>query len=272
MEKVFIVGKSKLDLYRFLSIMFVGVLLVNFFAVYKIIDLRNQLDICQNELVNISALNNYNIKVADVAIMKSNELYVERVNNYSKLRNNYKQFRNSMIIHDANFQIAAFLYKYYPNMNSEDRAIFTEAFSKHSIDNNIPPLIMASICKRESNFNPDARGSTLPSGANAKGVCQIHPRFWVTTIQEIGYKTKQDLFIPDANVYAGVKAFQHFYNQRGNIQDALYGYVGGNHTSYTIDVMKMYGDMMIWLYSLDSDNIEDIINSVESENIILAKL
>ena len=256
--KVSIVPKYILIQHKIIIILLVMFMGLCLYLLFENLKLKNNLRLTNNKVTILEDEKKYISSVSSITIKHiSNLINNQKILNESLL-SQIEEREIQLIIHNPSFQIYAFLHKYYPNMNISEKKEYVDAFTKHSIDNNIPPLLMASICKRESNFKSSAVGTQLASGFHAKGVCQIHPKYWVKTIREIGYANKNDLFIVDANVYAGTKAFQHFYNTRGDINGALTGYVGGNHSQYNHDVISTYTDFMVWLYNLSTSEIMEL--------------
>ena len=236
------------------SMLFIVMSILCFYLIYDIYNSNKIINTLNQDISKLTAQISYDNKLASIAIEQASNIAIKH-----KTEKQICERQN--IIHNPIFQMAAFLHKFYPQMPTSEKKEYIYAFVDHSIEYKIPPVLMAAICKRESNFNPNAMGKKLPSGAHAKGLCQIHPKYWTDTIREIGYNNKEDLFIIDANVYAGIKAFRYFYDTKGNVNNALTGYVGGQHPSYNYNIISTYTDFMMWLYNLTNNDISDILST-----------
>lgn len=204
-----------------------------------------------NELI----FKNLEIKTLTQQLDKSNHNLAFYQNESIEL----KDILQKNIIYDPTFQMLAFLYKYYPQMPASEKLEYIDLFVNYSVQENLPVILVADICKRESNFNPNAIGKKLPSGHHARGLFQIHPKYWMGLIEEIGYTNISDLYKPDANIYAGTKIIKHYYNDTQDIYNTLRKYVGGHHKSYINDILTSYTNNMMWLYQLSPDEIDLIL-------------
>ena len=92
--------------------------------------------------------------------------------------------------------------------------------------------LMLSIIYAESKGNPAAIGDS----GRARGLTQI----WVSTAQQYGKVTAQDLLDPETNIKF---AFEHFHyllkRYRGNLALALYAW---NRGPGTVDKLLIYGE------------------------------
>jgi len=100
--------------------------------------------------------------------------------------------------------------------------IYDEIIDEASVRFNTPPVMIKSIIRRESNYNPRAQ-----SGAGGRGLMQLTP----IAIEDLGNPKKgesyphckslgidpdtfydYDVFIPERNIMAGTCFFSYFYN------------------------------------------------------------
>lgn len=258
MENVKIMVQSdikRLKLFKYITIILI---LCCFYLLYSNIQLRNNIISKNNTISELITHADTNNRINKQTIDTLSNIIINQKEENKEINKMIIRERFDNIIYNPTFQISAFMYRNYPNINKNDKNEIINAFTNHS-NENVPLLLTASICQRESNFIKTAKGKILPSGARAKGLCQIHPTFWMDKIVEIGYSEENDLFIPDANIYASIQAFKHFYNRKDNVFDALYGYVGGDHHTYVVDVISKYIDTIIWLESLSETEINQIL-------------
>jgi soluble lytic murein transglycosylase-like protein len=93
---------------------------------------------------------------------------------------------------------------------------YDDVINKYSMMYNVDPLLIKSIIKHESGFNPQAR-----SGAGAGGLMQLMP----ATAKQVGVNNVYD---PKQNIAGGIKYFaQQLENFNGNTALALAAYNAG---------------------------------------------
>lgn len=110
------------------------------------------------------------------------------------------------------------------------------------VNKEIDPLLVLSIIRQESAFNPNATSSV-----GAMGLMQLMP---ATAKMMIKFKKKEELLKPHMNIDAGVKYFKSLLNKfDGNIIYALSSYNAGPHK-----VQKWAKDLM---------DVEDPIFQIE---------
>jgi len=74
---------------------------------------------------------------------------------------------------------------------------YYKCFKKASNKYKVPILLLLSVAKGESNYNPKA-----VSNKGAIGIMQI---LWPGTAKDLGFKTKKELFNPCRNIQAGAR-------------------------------------------------------------------
>ena len=254
--KVSIIKSKDVVCWKINTIFFYITLLISFYLVYQVFELKHIQKQLLTEIAEVQYDKQYKIGYASVVVDKMKNMVLDEF-----------ELNQKMIVHSPYFQMNQFFKIYYPRMPQETADQYTEHIVNASMKYGIPPLLMASIIKRESNFNPDAVGSVLPSGARAKGLGQVLWRWHKDKVKDLGYDTIDALFIPGVNIDVATLAFKEFYDRNnGNMVRALTGYVGGNHPSYVNDVMNTYIKMNVHLYAmLQYENIP-----VYRKNIVLA--
>jgi soluble lytic murein transglycosylase-like protein len=97
----------------------------------------------------------------------------------------------------------------------------TEAGKKYSIH----PLILFSIAKRESNFNPRAINKNS-NGSKDFGLMQINST-WIKKLKQYGISEKE-LFLPCFNIHIGAWILRQYINYYGPSWRAVGAYNAGN--------------------------------------------
>lgn len=98
--------------------------------------------------------------------------------------------------------------EYYPYAN---------CFKKASDRYNIPVILLLSVAKGESDFDPKDK-----SPANCHGIMQIQ---WPDTARDLGFKSKYQLYEPCRNIMAGARYLKKLLDMHhGNIHLALAAY------------------------------------------------
>lgn len=100
-----------------------------------------------------------------------------------------------------------------------------DIIEKYAAQQNIDPLLLAAIIKRESNFNPRAR-----SEKGARGLMQIMPETgtWIAGQMEIESFHPDELYEVDTNIRFGAWYMAHLLKQfEGELLPALAAYNGG---------------------------------------------
>jgi hypothetical protein len=238
--KVSIVKKKDVYCWKINTIFFYITLLISFYLVFQIFSLQSIQKELLFEKASIQYEKEYQIGYASVVVDKLKYMVLDEF-----------ELNQKMIVHSPYFQLEQFFNMYYPTMNIERVDELSEYLVNASMKYGIPPLLMASIIKRESNFNEKAIGSVLPSGARAKGLGQVLWQWHKEKVYDLGYDTIDALFLPEVNIDVATLAFKEFYDRNGgNVVRALTGYVGGNHPGYVNDVMNTYIKMNVHLYGL----------------------
>jgi len=103
------------------------------------------------------------------------------------------------------------------------------------------PLLLASLIRRESSFNPTAR-----SKSGALGLGQVMPKVWLKELKEKKIvNEKRDLLGIKENIKATNYIFEKLLQQKkGNVSKALFAYVGSQGRSdYVRDILTTYAQM-----------------------------
>ena len=83
----------------------------------------------------------------------------------------------------------------------------------------LDPLLIIAVISVESRFNPIAE-----SGAGAKGLMQIIPKYHGDKLEEFG--GEQAVFNPTANIVVGSQILREYIRRTGNVNIALQMYAG----------------------------------------------
>ena len=105
---------------------------------------------------------------------------------------------------------------------------YSEYVEKYAEEYNIDKMLIYSIIKAESNFNPNAK-----SKSDAIGLMQIMETTAIETAEELGYMdvTEEKLYNPEINIEIGVKYFSkllQLYNDNTNLAIIAYNAGIGN--------------------------------------------
>lgn len=114
-------------------------------------------------------------------------------------------------------------------------------FLSTSIQFNLPPGLLASVCYVETRHNVQAVHYNDGQG-NSVGICQIK----LKTAQWLGFRgTEQELLDPATNIYYAGAYLNHQRNRYGNVQQAVIAYNQGHSgglttTEYQLKVFKVW--------------------------------
>lgn len=99
----------------------------------------------------------------------------------------------------------------------------------------ISPAIIKAICKKESNFNQNAKSSY-----GAIGLMQINPEIAKKHLTELGM-TVDDLYDPYNNILCGTSILSKISKHHSNVDEALILYKSGNtsNTEYITDILNI---------------------------------
>ena len=98
-------------------------------------------------------------------------------------------------------------------------------------------LILA-ICMVESSFNP-----LVESSQGAVGLMGIMPSVWFEELKENGIlKEEGDLYLVPNNIASGIYVFEKYLTSSGNLEKALFNYVGGD-SEYVRKVLQTLGEI-----------------------------
>ena len=98
----------------------------------------------------------------------------------------------------------------------------------------LDPLLIIAVIAIESRFNPIAE-----SGAGAKGLMQIIPKYHTDKLEEFG--GEQAVFDPATNIQVGSRILREYIRRTGNIGIALQMYAGAlgdTEDQYTTKVLN----------------------------------
>ena len=126
--------------------------------------------------------------------------------------------------------------KFRENAGHEITASFPyiKCFERSAKKHNVPLLLLLSVAKGESNFNPGA-----VSNKGAVGIMQI---LWPGTAKDLGFKTRKELFDPCRNIDAGTRYMAWLLQKYdGDIYLALAAYFSG-HSRVKKGMVPDYGD------------------------------
>lgn len=107
--------------------------------------------------------------------------------------------------------------------------IYQDIINKAGQDYSVPPVIISSVIRRESAWNPNAVGSS-----GEIGLMQIMPK----TAQ---YLKIGNSFNPEENIRGGAKYLSELYNKYGNWRDALSHYNAG----FNLGAGRKYADTVL---------------------------
>lgn len=115
---------------------------------------------------------------------------------------------------------------------------YSEYVEKYSDEYNIDSILIYSIIKAESNFNPKAK-----SQSGAIGLMQIMETTAIETAKELNYYdiTEEKLYEPELNIQIGVKYFSKLlkiYDK--NINLAIIAYNAGIRECRQVDKRRYY--------------------------------
>lgn len=97
---------------------------------------------------------------------------------------------------------------------------YSKCFEQAAQKYNLPMMLLLSVAKGESNFNPKA-----VSDKDAIGIMQVK---WPETAKDLGFDKKSELFEPCPNILAGASYLKQMLDRyNGNIQLALAAYFSG---------------------------------------------
>jgi len=101
---------------------------------------------------------------------------------------------------------------------------FSEHVEKYAEEYNIDKMLVYSIIKAESNFNPNAK-----SKSSAIGLMQVMEATAIETAEDLGYLdiTEENLYNPELNIQIGVKYFSKLLSLYDNTNLAIIAYNAG---------------------------------------------
>lgn len=119
---------------------------------------------------------------------------------------------------------------------------YSKCFEQAAQKYDLPLMLLLSVAKGESNFNPRA-----VSDKEALGIMQIK---WPGTARDLGFDKKSELFKPCKNIMAGARYLKQMLNRyNGNIQLALAAYFSGPNRVKPGSVPKYGEDYAEYIYS-----------------------
>jgi soluble lytic murein transglycosylase-like protein len=107
-------------------------------------------------------------------------------------------------------------------------------------EKNINTELILAICMVESNFNPG-----LKSSKGAVGLMGIMPAVWLEELKVRGIvQERRDLFLIRNNIDSGIYVFEKYLARTGNLEKALFDYVGGD-SDYVKKVLQALGEIYL---------------------------
>jgi soluble lytic murein transglycosylase-like protein len=114
--------------------------------------------------------------------------------------------------------LAGYLAERYRVDPEQARVLVDEAYAAAEAFD-VDPLLVLAVMAVESSFNPTAR-----SGAGARGLMQVVPRFHRDKLAELGGEAA--LFDPRVNVLVGTRILKDSLRQAGSLRAGLQRYAG----------------------------------------------
>jgi len=140
--------------------------------------------------------------------------------------------QNRNVVYTNSHSSRAKLIQYvYRHSNKIDRST-----ARHIVDEVLEtkhPLILLSLMKAESDYNPSA-----VSRKGARGIGQV---MWTKELKDKGVRTPRDLF----NIHTNVRAMEYVYDKKlkrahGNRLKAVEYYFGAHNSKYLEKVVETY--------------------------------
>lgn len=202
---------------------------------------------------------NHNFKTkVEEELRRTNEILFSSI-----LSNNENTNKNQENISDkkTNIQLQYFFDKYYSDMDEEKKKTYIKNILKYSDQYRIPPLLIASIIKKESDFDPKALGPPIKNKYYSKnhhqraiGLGQIMWQAWKKELKELGYTSERDLLDAEKNIHASTNILYILLKESdGDVEKALSRYLGKNQSKYIIDILKTYTEIHIEVHNLQAD-------------------
>jgi soluble lytic murein transglycosylase len=141
--------------------------------------------------------------------------------------------------------------------------------TKHSLDNNLDPYLVAALIRQESEFNPSA-----VSRAKAMGLMQLLPSVGKRMAHQLkikGYNTAQ-LTVPSVNLQLGSSYFKQVLDQyNGQLEYALAAYNAGGDR---VDQWRQENDHDIveFVESIPFTETREYVQAIERNAVIYRKL
>lgn len=131
-------------------------------------------------------------------------------------------------------QLHAIMKKSNEKLTKEQRREYAKYIIKYAKEFNLPPILIASIIHRESNFI-----NKTTSSVGAKGPMQVWSKHHKEKMKRHNLKDSH-LYTTQYGILVGCEVLKEYLDlEKGNYRAALYRYVGGKHHSYVRDIFKM---------------------------------
>lgn len=114
-------------------------------------------------------------------------------------------------------------------------AMILVMISAVELSNGIPPGILYSVCKVESDLNPTAMHHFDGDGTHSIGLCQIKVKTAALFKKDI---TEKDLLNPTVNAKMAGKYLKYNYDRYGSWSKAVIAYNKGHATTFYNDYLN----------------------------------
>lgn len=179
--------------------------------------------------------------VAVAVIMGEKHLYSKQLTEFETTIQEYSEKISVLeeVVKKKDTSVTPLIMKLRPQLDPSIAKEINAAIIKYSREFRLPPTFVLYLMKRESGFDVLAK-----SKAGAVGLMQVMPKAHKDKMEKIGI-TNGNLYHIDNNVRLGCWIFRDYFNKTGSIEKALKKYVGGNHSTYTTDILIGFTNTMI---------------------------
>ena len=131
--------------------------------------------------------------------------------------------------------------KLQPKLDNKTCIHITKEITKYSKLSKIPSILLVSIIFVESGFNQMATSKT-----GAIGLMQIMYSVWKKSPELKHVGTLYKLYQIDNNIIAGTNILKKLIiKNKGNVEEALYSYLGKDNKLYYEKIMKIAGEITV---------------------------
>lgn len=119
-------------------------------------------------------------------------------------------------------------------LTDNERRLYVKYIVKYSREYKLPPVLVAAIIHRESNFRKH-----LVSSVGARGCMQVFPKYHKEKLKKSKI-TADELHTIKYGIKIGCEVIAEYLKvEQGNYREALYRYVGGKHHGYVKDIFEL---------------------------------